>query len=178
MLSPIYTHAVLEPVVHGWTIRVLPALLSYHDREHPSLGVNDCERPPSDFPPALNLWVEAKIRAGSFSALKHACSSLGCRDCGTNGTRRLTTATECAKTVFAFEFGCRRIAAGCHRIWGRPVSARHVYSRFKDVCLAVKARWQTVVARQLVTVRRSWSGHVVFLKTVWHRLWFSLFVRD
>ena len=65
-LSPVYTHAVLEPVAHGWTIRVPPAQQPYHDREHPSLGMNDRERPPGDFPPALNFLVEAKIRAGSF----------------------------------------------------------------------------------------------------------------
>ena len=211
MLSPVYTHAVLEPVAHGWTIPVPPAPQPYHDQEHPSLGVNDRERPPGDFPPALNFSVEAKIRAGSFCPVhKRACSSLGSRDSGTNGTRRLTTATGRARKVFAFEAGCGRIAAGCHRIWGGPVPARHIYSRFKDVSETVLAHrpaavthYYTVLRRStydqsrlweaiwrlsrgqgtlangsLTVVRRSLSGHVVFIKTVCNRLWFSLFVHD
>ena len=158
-LSPVYTHAVLEPVAHGWTIRVPPAQQPYHDREHPSLGVNGRERPPGDFPPGLNFWVEAKIRAGSFCpAHKRACSSLDGRDCGTNGTRRLTTATGRARKVSAFEAGCRRIAAGCHRIWGGPAPARHVYSRFKDVSGAVLTRRPAALTHSNTVLRRSTDG--------------------
>ena len=66
-----------------------------------------------------------------LSGAQSACSSLGGRECGMNGTRRLTSATGRVRKVFAFEAGCRRIAASCHRIWGGSVPARHIYSRWK-----------------------------------------------
>ena len=168
--SPVYTHAVLETVVHGWTSRVPPAQQPYHDRAHPFLGVNDRERPPGDFPPALNFLVEAKIRAGSFCpAHKRACSSLGGCDCGTNaGTRRLTTATGWARKVFGFEAGCRRIAAGCHRIWGGPVPASHVYSRFKDVSETVLTRRPAALTHSYTILRRSTDGQSRLWDASWH----------
>ena len=125
----------------------------------PGTSVPGRERPWATawrFSTGSDFLVEAKIRAGSFcQAHKRACSSLGGRDCGTNGTRRLTTATERARKVFAFEAGCRRIAAGCHRIWGGPVPARHVYSRFKDVSETVFTCRPTALTHSYTVLRRS-----------------------
>ena len=159
---------VLEPVAHGWTIRVPPAQQPYHDREHLSLGVNNREWPPRDFSPALNFLVEAKIRAGSFCpAHKRACPCLGGRDCGTNGARHFTTATGRTRKVCAFEAGCRRIAAGRHRIWGGPVPARHVYSRFKDVSETVLAHRPATFTHYYTVLRRSTDGQSRLWDAVW-----------
>ena len=111
--------------------------------------------------PAQNFLVEEKIRAGSFCPVhKRACSSLGGHDRGTNGTRRLTTATGRVRKVFVFE-------AGCRRIWGGPVPARHVYSRFKDVSETVLIHRPATLTHSYTVLRRSTDGQ----SRLWDARW-------
>ena len=165
MLITVYTHAVLEPVAHGWTIHVPPAQQPYQDREHLSLGVNDLERfsTGSEF----LSWGKNQSRF-FFPAHKRACSSLGSHDCGTNGTRHLTTATGRARKVFVYEAGCSGIVAGCHRIWNSPVPARHVYSRFKDVSETVLTRRPAALTHSYTVLRRSTDGQLTFVSRSKH----------
>ena len=72
--------------------------------------------------------------------------------------KALTTATSRARKVFAFKAGCRRIAAGCHRIWGGPAPARHVYRRFKDVSETVLTGRPAALTHSNTVLRRSTDG--------------------
>ena len=71
------------------------------------------------------------------------------------------------REVFAFEAGCRRIAAGCHRTWGGPVPARHAYSRFKDVSETVLTRKPAALTHSYTVLERSTDGQ----SRLWDASW-------
>ena len=193
-ISPVYAHAVLEPVVHGsYTAQQL-----YYDREYPSMGVNDRKRPPGDFPSALNFLVQAKNQSRFFVFDAQTCLFVSCRPWLWHKRDKMSYNRDRAdeKRVWFWSWWWEDLRRSYTGETSLQLVWRHFWDGFNTWANRLDtfphgpetfhrrsepAVWQMVFVHQFTVVRRSWvlwSGHILILKKVWHHLLFSLPIYD